>query len=433
MSETVATAVVPRSRAGAAMALAGRYAPSIIGPVSVSGAHFLASFVFLHELGKTDFGLISFLLVIVPFLAVSAAGSLLNAPLGNLMAGHATFDAGEYSMLFKAALAVTTLTGLAGIVLMHFSSAPLSVAVMAGPYAALMGLRWFGRCFAFAENRKVAAAVSDLVYSATLIVGLIVLIGTHELSLVSGTALLLFSSFLALGALGRSYLDRQFWHLGSGNLLAYRQLFLDVTRWSLIGVTLSELTANAHAYLVTYISGPRAFAVLALGTLVMRPVSLVLSALPDFERTRMARAVDAGDTAQLFRSVNEFRTAGGAIWLATLGFAGALMLWLPHHILKNGYDAAEVSVVIAIWSAIMAARVFRAPEGILLQAVGAYKSLASASAKSSVLSVAATLVLLLVFGPLAALGGILIGELVMMAETRLLYSRWKRAWIADHG
>ena len=68
-------------------------------------------------------------------------------------------------------------------------------------------------------------------------------------------------------------------------------IWQEFARWAVFGVVLTEFTANAHAYLVTFISGPKAFAVLALGSLLMRPASLVLSALPDIERPRMARKI----------------------------------------------------------------------------------------------------------------------------------------------
>src|SRR5690348_9537199 len=48
-----------------------RYALSIFGPVSVSGAHFVASIMFLRELPPADFGLLAFLLVVVPFICIS--------------------------------------------------------------------------------------------------------------------------------------------------------------------------------------------------------------------------------------------------------------------------------------------------------------------------------------------------------------------------
>ena len=81
----------------------------------------------------------------------------------------------------------------------------------------------------------------------------------------------------------------------------YLPIFRDVTRWSLAGAVLTELTVNAHAYLVTFIAGPGAFALLALGMLLMRPASLMQSALTDLERPAMARAIGAKDGKALAR------------------------------------------------------------------------------------------------------------------------------------
>ncbi len=57
----------------------------------------------------------------------------------------------------------------------------------------------------------------------------------------------------------------------TGFASVYAPIWKNVTRWSLMGVVLSEMTANAYAYLVTFISGAHAFALLAIGSLMLRP------------------------------------------------------------------------------------------------------------------------------------------------------------------
>jgi hypothetical protein len=51
--------------------------------------------------------------------------------------------------------------------------------------------------------------------------------------------------------------------------------------------------------------------------------------------------------------------------------------------------------------------------------------LATVGLWSSIVSLAATLVLLLAAGPVASLGGILIGELVLAWSISLLATKWK--------
>jgi O-antigen/teichoic acid export membrane protein len=196
-----------------------------------------------------------------------------------------------------------------------------------------------------------------------------------------------------------------------------------------LGVVLTELTANAHVYLVTFAFGPASFGLLAVGSLLMRPAVLVLSALPDLERPEMARRIVAGDKDGALRSVKEFRTAAGAVWLATFLLAGAVLMWFPGLVLKHGYESGQVLVVLLFWGAITAVRVVRTPESVLLQAAGEFRSLAAVGGWSSATSLVATLVLMLSFGPVASLGGVLFGDLVM---TALIFSL-SRCWTRTNG
>ena len=207
----------------------------------------------------------------------------------------------------------------------------------------------------------------------------------------------------------------------------YAPIWRDVTRWSLMGVVLSEMTANAYAYLVTFISGAHAFALLAIGSLMLRPVSLVLTALPDRERPAIARALAAGDAGSALRTIVEFRIAAGAAWLGTVALAAAILIWFPSLVIRNGFDGHAVIYVVALWSLIVAVRAARAPEQAFLTAAGEFHALARAGLTGSAVSLAGTLTLLLLFGPVASLGGIVAGEAAMYLRLTALMGRWRRA------
>jgi O-antigen/teichoic acid export membrane protein len=159
----------------------------------------------------------------------------------------------------------------------------------------------------------------------------------------------------------------------------------------------------------------------------MRPVSLILSALPDVERPLMAQQLANGGPASAFRIVKEFRTAAGAIWLATIALAAALLTWFPHLLIKKDYALADVVSVLVLSSAIMALRSLRTPESVLLQAAGEFRKLAVAGGWAAGATLAATLVLLLTMGPVAALGGILVGDLVLTARVFALAKTWRQS------
>jgi hypothetical protein len=191
-------------------------------------------------------------------------------------------------------------------------------------------------------------------------------------------------------------------------------------------VVLTEATANAHAYLVTFVAGSQSFALLAVGALFLRPVSLCLFALSDVERPFMAQSIARGETGKVLRCVREFRAMGAVVWAGTGLLCAAVLAWAPQLVLKQNYRLGDVETVVGLWAAIMAMRLVRTPDSVLLQAAGEFQALARTTYLSSAVSVLSTLGLLLAFGPIASLAGILAGDLVMTAQILSLARRWRR-------
>jgi hypothetical protein len=119
--------------------------------------------------------------------------------------------------------------------------------------------------------------------------------------------------------------------------------------------------------------------------------------------------------------------AAVAIWLATVLLATAILAWFPQLFIRKGFDAASVHIVTALWALVVAARAIRASEAVFLQAAGEFNALARTGVGASAVSVAGTMILLLLFGPVASLGGILAGELVNTVQVMGLMRKWKRA------
>jgi len=408
------------------IARGGRYALSAAGPVIMSGAHFVAAVLVLHTLSPVHFGYFSFVMTIVPF-CTSAAAALIGAPttIGIRTRGHV--DAAELATFQKANLVLSLFACAVVAIAMVASGLHPVPALLFGLYGAAMSLRLLGRVYAYATHAPARAAGSDALYGTILVAGLWFLHGIDRLSM-SHAAMVLFAA--AAGSLvlfDLDFLKKQFAPGSAGQLRDYAPVWRDLTRWSLLGVAASELTVNAHAYFVTFFSGPGAFAVLALGSLLMRPVAVVLTALPDLERPAMARAMAKGDISAVLRSVKEFRTAAAAVLAGTTGIAAALLIWFPSLVLKQGYDAHAAWIIAAIWAVIMAVRAVRTPDAVLLQAAGEFKRLADVGMKASVVSLVATLVLLFAFGPIASLFGIVAGDVMMSLGIFSLSRRWKLA------
>jgi len=407
-------------------AVLARYGISAGGPIAMSGAHFIASLIFLHSLPQAEFGLFSFLLIVVPF-CLSMSGALLAPSLMNTLRRTGTLDTATISTHLKANLVVGALAAAAVFALLLASHANLAAAALMGVYGGVMTLRNFGRAFAYATKQRHRAFFSDIAYSALLIAGLTALLFAHQLTLTHAAFVLAAASLSGLFAFGIEYIARQFRPGSAGSIFAYIPMWQEFARWAVFGVILTEFTANAHAYVVTFISGPKAFAVLALGSLLMRPASLVLSALPDVERPRMAAKIGRGDIAGAFRTVKEFRTAAVAMWAATILLAGVLLIWFPEIILKRGYDSTQAMMVLAFWIVIFGVRTLRTPESVFLQAAGEFRALARVSMWSCLVSLSVTLALLLLAGPIVSLAGIIAGDLVITANIFSLTRKWKRA------
>jgi O-antigen/teichoic acid export membrane protein len=414
----------PKARLRPPMATAWRYGISTSGPVATSGAHFLASLLFVRDLPAASFGLFSFVLVIVPF-AMSMTASLLVIPVTRALSQAREERAQVVANCLKMNLLLTVLTGLCVFALLLAARAPVLPALLLGLFGGIFTFRWFARCFGFVEGRVHAAIASDIVYAAALICGLGFLAFSHRVTLDDGAMVLLLAALAALIPLGRQFFADQFAALWNGSLRAYGATFRDLTRWSLLGVIFTEMTVNAHAYLVTFIAGPGPFALLALGMLLMRPASLVQSALPDLERPVMTRQIAARDWRALTRTSREFGAGLLAVLLGTLALDAVLLIWFPGLVLKRGYSLHDVMIVATLSALVMAVRCLRAPPAVMLQAAGAFKEMAGLGMKSSAISLLATLALLLCFGPIASLGGVLLGEVVILIYCRKLVTAWE--------
>jgi O-antigen/teichoic acid export membrane protein len=405
--------------------VAGRYGLSASGALSISGAHFIASLILLRALPPAEFGLFSFALIVVPF-CLGMSGALLGASVAATIARAKAIAEPELATHLKASLALSGLITVAIGGLMLLSGGDAMAALLFGLYGGSMTLRWFARSYAYALNQRYRVTFSDFAYGGLLLIGLFVLLKIGQFNILNAAAVFVFASVAALLVFGADYLKKLLASSVTGSLRAYGSIWRELTRWSLLGVVLTEITANAHAYLVTFISGPKAFALLAVGSLFMRPVSLCLTALPDLERPIMARHIAGGEVPRARRSVFEFRAATAVVWIVTATLAIVLLLWFPHLVLKSGYDQSEAFIVLGFWAAIMAVRIFRTPESVFLQAASEFRPLAGASVRSSVVSLVLTFALLLIAGPIASLGGVLIGDLVMAAKISSLSRVWRR-------
>jgi hypothetical protein len=390
-----------------------RYGVSMTGPAAVSAAHFVASLIVLRTLHPGAFGQFSFLLVIVPF-GLSAVAALLSAPAAQTRGKVERVACAEIRTLQKVSFGISLICGLCVGALMYSIQATPKAAFWFGLYGFAFTQRGFARALANVRASYLRVAASDVLYAVVLTGGLVWLALAGTLDVEGGARVFAVAAFLCLVPFGRGYLREFAGALKNGALAHYAPIWRDVTRWSFLGVALTEVTVNAHAYLVTFFAGPKAFGLLAVGALFMRPASLVQSTLPEIDMPLMSKSLAQQDTDGAFRIVREFRIVGLLALAATMALAAGVMHWFPGFVLKKGYDANDVWIVLAFWTAITGLRALRTPEAVFLQAANRYPALARISVVSGIVSLVATLSLLFACGPVASLGGILLGEVAIV-------------------
>lgn len=389
-----------------------RYGIAAIGPIGSAGAQFLLSLILLRSLDKHAFGSFSFLLVATQ-LSWGLWSALFCAPLPILFHAHEGMERQRlmqslFSSNLLVALAAALLFGLIAFAL----GVPVGAAIIFGIYGCVALLRWFARAYAYASGKPLRTMVSDNVYAATLLLGLvpILLDPTHALSIAYAT--LLAGAVLGMIPFGADYLRDQFTRFSARAARDYAPVFRQHSGWSLVGVVTTEATANSHAYIVTALFGPGAFAPIAASALLIRPISVAMNALTEFERANMARALGRGSVDEARESVRHFRWAMIAAWAVTALAAAILLRVAPHAIFPRSYPLSFVASGAALWMLVAGVRLMRMPESTLLQAAGQFRPLALASVYSSGFSVMAVLALLLLAGTLWSIVGILIGEAI---------------------
>lgn len=405
-----------------------RYAIALAGPVGSAIAQFALSLILLKQIDLERFGSFSLLLIVAQF-TWGIWSALFCAPLPALLSAATVARQKEISETMRSA----SFLGAALIFIFFF---PLALILNIGPlgafFFALFGsaslIRWYARAEAYASGQQRCAIQSDLIYSGILMLGLAgpYLSATHALDFafiaLSLAALTGITPFL----LGRSAREKK------GPILAairrYSLIWRQHSRWSLLGVATTEATANAHAYLVTIVYGPAAFAPLAASALLIRPIQVAINAISEYERAKIAKEVCISQGLMKTPSLTVFRAALGSIWALTSIASAIALTYFPLVVFSNKYALSELNSAAALWLAVAAVRMLRTPESILLQAAGRFKPLATASVWSGFISIAAVGLLVITVGPLWSIVGILAGELayaflIFLAARLLIFSR----------
>ena len=388
-----------------------RYLLAVTGPIGTAVAQFIFSLQLLHTLNADAFGGFSFLLV-ASQLGLGIWGALFCAPFAVLSAARVRGEIDDETLAsVYATNLILALLAIPTFVLLSFSlGVPLSASVVFGVYVCVSLLRWLGRAVAYAEGSPLKSTASDVALSAVLFFGIFAFWLTGGVTLEWVFVCQLSGVTLGLLPFGWRYLRRQFIDVSYKAIPRYRSIWVQHASWSLSGVVTTEATANAHAYIVTMLAGPAAFAPLAATTLIIRPISVVSNALAEFERSRMAIELGKHQWENADRGRFGLRILLILAWLGCTGATLALFIYDPFILFPRTFALSDLKLGATIWLIIALLRLMRVGESALLQAAGKFRSLAYASFVSCGISIIFATLLLFAGGPLVSLLGVLLGE-----------------------
>ncbi len=420
------TMIAPSLRERVARSRLLRYGLAMLGPFGGAVTQFVLSVQMLHALSPASFGGFAFLLVLFQF-GMGISSALFCTPLPIVLHASGSFDAeARRRAVFAGNLTYCLVAGILFWLLGIALELSAGGAILFAIYAALALLRWFARAFAYATGKAQRTVASDIVYCLVLGLSIVLLWLKGVDSVADPAAALLVSAAAALVPFGMDYLRKQISGYRPVDLLNYLPVWHEHARWALVGVTTIEATANAHAYIVTSLAGPSAFAPLAATALLIRPLGVIMNTLGEFERPRLARAIaQNAPTGELRGTVRIAWIVLTVAWFGTAAVAFILLLYAPHLVFPTKYSRGDLLIGAALWIVVAAARCWRAPESTLLQAAGRFRGLAFASLVSCWISVAAVVAALLLYGPLASLGGVMLGEIVFAIWVTREARRWQ--------
>lgn len=377
----------------------------------------------LSQVPAAAFGRFTFLLIVAQF-AAAIWSALFCAPLPALLADVREDErAGVIDRLFLINLVGVALAGALLLVTARLVGETWAAGGVFALYAALALVRWFRRAQAYVVARPLRSTASDLGYCAMLLGGTMLLWTSGRATTEGAYWLLTASVIIGLLPFARFGEAREQAHARTHLTAFWRQH----VRWSLFGVVATEATTNAHAYLVTSFLGAGAFAPLAAGALPVRPVNVLGNALCESERARFAALADEHAPDALRHGLRHFRNVLLLGWFATAAATVALFALHPSLLYPRNYHLPEVAVAAALWMGTALIRLLFTPGATLLQAIGEFRALAMMSCRASVVTLAATGVLVMLAPPAWSIVGVLIGETMIL----VLIERRARAALAD--
>jgi hypothetical protein len=383
---------------------------SMLGPVSVAGAHFLASAMLIPHLSAADYGVFAFALVLLQ-LANGFSDGLLGTPLAVSHAAEGESQVPVFSSVnwlyslgfsFVAFFILISLTGV---------EASGTCAI----FLAIMSFRWFGRSLMLVRGHRKKANWSDLSYASMLVGLLAVCYLTHNIyPLIVFAAMIVASAFSVL-VLGGDFVRSQTNSFSFQAIKDFVPIWKTQAGWSILSVIANAATIEAHVFVVTFIAGPAVYAPIAIASLFFRPTLIGMYSIAQVERPKISKNFVQHGESNAKRATLEFLGINVVLWLGNCVAALLIAYYGTRFLDGKSYDIKLVQACVIAIGAVILVRVIRLPLITYLQAVGRFKSIAGITLYTAPVSIALAATGLYIGGALGSLVGLLLADIMYLS------------------
>lgn len=381
------------------------------GQISVSSANLLMSVVMMVELTPDDFGAFSFINIVI-FLGFGVSNALLSSPL--MIALHRNNNASDevVESYFLASVVLGLMLLCIILSIAYIMTYNIGLAFLYGATAFFLFITRLARTYFYDKDEALHVLLSDCGYSLVIFIGIGLGVMLSQISLIYVVGLMSLSAFFSFVLLGSDVFKRQWRGMRFGNWKPFIDGVCSQGKHALVGVLTTEATGRGHAYIVTALLGPAAFAPIAVATTFFRPVNLVMFSLTQFERGRLARLLRDHKNAQAWSTLNFFYLAGALAWLANIALAFIIMIFFASDFFGSKYDLQVLSIGILFYALISLFLCLRSPLSSLLQANADFKYLKNVTIVSSLVALPIVTAMVVWTGAVWSLVGVATGELV---------------------
>lgn len=410
---------------------------SLGGEGMQSGFHFALNLILIRMFSAYDYGIFAIAFVLGG-IALSYGSALVSVPAAVHMPRFKSRGAMNFQDVVFGSIALTLACVVCTVVSLGlFITLGHGIEALAGgAFVGLWMLRYHVRTAMFARRAAGAVTLSDIGYTTSGIVLVVVALwldqeGERVTSVLGALAI---ANVIAIAVALRSLRLRIRVSLRGAVWRRYRGIWSDVA-WSLFGATTWSVQSQGMMFLVAAIAGPAAYAPIAAGYVLFNPVRQIVVAFLNVFRADFVRAL----AEDRYRRLNvTIYSACGLILFCCLAAGVAIWLVWPYldaHILGNKFDHASMPLVVTLCGITAAIYLTYNVPLALIQAAGHFRPVALATTFGGIVGLCTVSILLNVTTVAWSVLGTIAGEAICgiylwISALRILRQHTAPAWKA---